>query len=122
MSPVTETARGALADATIHREWVAAYRTPEAQKFYATAFDELLREVDAPAGATFLDTGCGSCAKSILLAGRGMRVVGTNHYAGQIFGQAVYIGATNANTVDTVIQGNTIGLAADAGLRASVRQ
>ena len=52
MSPVTETARGALADAIIHREWVAAYRTPEAQKFYETAFDELLYEADVQPGAT----------------------------------------------------------------------
>ena len=43
----------------------------------------------------------------------GLRVVGTNHYAGQIFGQAILVGATNANSQDTVIQGNTIGLAAD---------
>ena len=43
----------------------------------------------------------------------GLRAVGTNHYAGQIFGQAIYVGATNASTYDTVIEGNTIGLAAD---------
>jgi hypothetical protein len=43
----------------------------------------------------------------------GLRVVGTNHAAGLIFGQAVYVGAVNANTQSTVIQGNTIGLAAD---------
>jgi titin len=43
----------------------------------------------------------------------GLRTVGTNHYSGQIFGQAVYVGATNASTYDTVIEGNTIGLAAD---------
>lgn len=43
----------------------------------------------------------------------GLRTVGTNHYAGQIFGQAVYVGGTNANTQNTIIEGNTIGLAAD---------
>jgi hypothetical protein len=43
----------------------------------------------------------------------GMRVVGTNHYAGQIFGQAVHVNAVNADTVGTVIEGNKIGLAAD---------
>jgi hypothetical protein len=43
----------------------------------------------------------------------GMRVVGTNHYVGQIFGQAVHVNAVNANTDATLIEGNTIGLAAD---------
>ena len=43
----------------------------------------------------------------------GLRVVGTDHYAGQIFGRAVHINAVNASTHDTVIEGNTVGLAAD---------
>ena len=43
----------------------------------------------------------------------GLRVVGVNHYAGQIFGQAIYVGATNSDNQGTVVQGNTIGLAAD---------
>jgi len=43
----------------------------------------------------------------------GLRVVGTNHYAGQIFGQAINVSAANENTYDTVIHDNTIGLAAD---------
>lgn len=43
----------------------------------------------------------------------GLRVVGVDHYAGQIFGQAIYIGATNSDNQGTVVQGNTIGLAAD---------
>jgi len=43
----------------------------------------------------------------------GLRVVGVDHYAGQIFGQAISIGATNLNNQGTVVQGNTIGLAAD---------
>jgi Right handed beta helix region len=43
----------------------------------------------------------------------GMHVVGTDHYAGQIFGQAISVGATNYDNQGVVIQGNTIGLAAD---------
>lgn len=43
----------------------------------------------------------------------GLRAVGVNHYAGQIFGQAIYIGATNMDNQGTVVEGNTIGLAAD---------
>jgi PKD repeat protein len=41
----------------------------------------------------------------------GLRAVGTNHFNGQIFGQAVHIDAINANTSSTLIQENTIGLA-----------
>lgn len=78
MSGREEIARSALVHAEIHRTWVAAYRTPEAQRFYEMAFDELLRQLEIPAGATILDAGCGSCAKSILLAARGARVVGTD--------------------------------------------
>lgn len=43
----------------------------------------------------------------------GLRTVGINHYAGQIFGQAVYVGGTNQNTLGTNVEANTIGLAAD---------
>jgi hypothetical protein len=49
--------------------------------------------------------------RSNLIAG--LRVVGYGHAAGLIFGQPVFVGAINANTDATMIQGNTIGLAAD---------
>jgi len=53
----------------------------------------------------------GTTVRGNLIAG--LRSVGVNHYNGQIFGQAVYVGATNGDTNDTVIESNTIGLAAD---------
>ena len=68
----------ALADAAIHQQWISMYRTPEAQQFYETAFDEIARRVAAPRDATILDAGCGSCAKSVLLAARGFTVVGND--------------------------------------------
>ena len=43
----------------------------------------------------------------------GERVVGTNHYAGKIFGQAIYVSATNFDTQDVAIEDNTIGVAVD---------
>ena len=49
----------------------------------------------------------------------GLRAVGVNHYNGQIFGQAIYVGATNRDNLGTLVQGNTIGLAAD-GITPSV--
>lgn len=71
-------AGSALAGSAIHEDWVAKYRTPEAQRFYEVAFDEIVRRLNAPAGATILDAGCGSCAKSVLLAKRGFHVVATD--------------------------------------------
>lgn len=68
-------AEGALAGNAIHEDWIAKYRTPEAQRFYEVAFDEIVRRLNAPADATILDAGCGSCAKSVLLAKRGFHVV-----------------------------------------------
>ena len=53
----------------------------------------------------------GTTVQGNLIAG--LRTVGVNHYAGQIFGQAIHIGATNENTQDTLIVGNMVGLAAD---------
>lgn len=69
---------GALGGAAIHEKWVSMYRTPEAQRFYEIAFDEIVRRLAPVPGAVILDAGCGSCAKSVLLAARGMRVVATD--------------------------------------------
>jgi ubiquinone/menaquinone biosynthesis C-methylase UbiE len=75
---VTQLAHGSLAGDAIHQDWVAKYRTPEAQPFYELAFDEIVRQFAAPRDAVVLDAGCGSCAKSVLLAARGMKVVGAD--------------------------------------------
>jgi len=53
----------------------------------------------------------GTTIRNNLIAG--LRVVGVNHYNGQIFGEAIHVGAVNADSNNTLIQGNTIGLAAD---------
>ncbi len=53
----------------------------------------------------------GTTIRDNLIAG--LRTAGANHYAGQIFGRAVSVGAINEDIQDTVIEGNTIGLAAD---------
>jgi 2-polyprenyl-3-methyl-5-hydroxy-6-metoxy-1,4-benzoquinol methylase len=71
----------AMADRDIHDQWAATYRSPEAQPFYELAFDEIARRLDAPADSVILDAGCGSCAKSVLLAKRGFRVMGVDFSA-----------------------------------------
>ena len=63
-----------------------------------------------PVGVGVVDSR-GTVVRGNLIAG--LRTVGVNHYAGQIFGQAVFVGATNSDTQETLIEGNSIGLAAD---------
>lgn len=71
----------AHADAAIHQKWVANYRTPEMQGFYGMAFDKIVTLLDAPPDSMILDAGCGSCAKSILLAAKGFRVTAVDYSA-----------------------------------------
>jgi len=70
-----------MSNVDIHSKWVSTYRTSEAQSFYELAFDEIARRLAAPKDAVILDAGCGSCAKSVLLAERGFRVVGVDFSA-----------------------------------------
>lgn len=74
----TESAESTLQKSSIHEEWVDNYRTPENEKFYAMAFDYIAKAFAAPPGATVLDAGCGSCAKSRNLVDRGFQVVGSD--------------------------------------------
>ena len=64
-----------LARPKIHRQWSRHYRTADNESFYELAFDDVLRVLNPPPGATFLDAGCGSCAHSVRLARRGFNVV-----------------------------------------------
>lgn len=74
----TASAESTLQQSKIHQEWVDNYRTPDNEKFYNMAFDYIAKQFQAPAGATVLDAGCGSCAKSKNLADRGFRVIGSD--------------------------------------------
>lgn len=74
----TDAAESTLQKSKIHEEWVDNYRTPENEKFYAMAFDYIASQFAAPRGATVLDAGCGSCAKSKNLVDRGFQVVGSD--------------------------------------------
>jgi ubiquinone/menaquinone biosynthesis C-methylase UbiE len=66
--------RNTLTEDDIHRKWVNTYRTEKNQRFYEMAFDAIVREINPPEGAMFLDAGCGSCQHSMRLARRGFRV------------------------------------------------
>lgn len=69
------------AHADIHQRWIAAYRMVENQEFYEMAFDAIARHLQAPSNSMILDAGCGSCAKSLLLAARGFRVTAVDYSA-----------------------------------------
>lgn len=79
MSEVKSTdAESTLKQSGIHEEWVSNYRTPDNEHFYNMAFDLIAESFAAPPGATVLDAGCGSCAKSRNLVDRGFHVIGTD--------------------------------------------
>ena len=71
-------AESTLKQSGIHEEWVDNYRTPDNEHFYNMAFDLIAESFGSPTGATVVDAGCGSCAKSKNLADRGFHVVGTD--------------------------------------------
>ena len=64
-----------LAASDVHDKWKEDYRSAENERFYEAAFGYIVRVLDAPAGSTILDAGCGTCAHSIRLARHGFQVV-----------------------------------------------
>ncbi|MEQ1794895.1 MAG: class I SAM-dependent methyltransferase [Nitrospira sp.] len=69
----------AHADSSIHQKWVANYRTAEMQVFYDMAFDRIVKLLNVPPNSMILDAGCGSCAKSVLLAAKGFRLTSIDY-------------------------------------------
>lgn len=63
-----------LAQPEVHEQWEGGYRTRDNEAFYERAFDLITAELRPPAGATFLDAGCGPCAHTARLARRGFNV------------------------------------------------
>lgn len=76
--PKASDAESTLKQSGIHEEWVDNYRTPDNEHFYNMAFDFIAKSFGSPKGATVVDAGCGSCAKSKNLADRGFQVLGTD--------------------------------------------
>lgn len=58
----------------IHEEWEEQYLTPEMDRFYDRAFDEIAKRLHAPRGARLLDAGCGYCFHAVRLARHGFDV------------------------------------------------
>jgi ubiquinone/menaquinone biosynthesis C-methylase UbiE len=100
----------AHADASIHHKWVANYRTPEMQEFYDMAFDRFISYLAAPPNALILDAGCGTCAKSILLAAKGFRVMGVDYSADALALAAEAVKGQGLAGKITLKQDNLLGL------------
>lgn len=62
----------------VHDSWSKGYRTPENERFFEEAFDDLIQRVGTKPGEEFLDAGCGSGTKTFRLASRGVRVTGVD--------------------------------------------
>lgn len=71
----SKTAKEALAGSSIHEKWVKDYRSGGNKVFYTLAFESVLKHLHSGKGALTLDAGCGSCVKSIILAGMGFNIV-----------------------------------------------
>lgn len=110
MATEKATAHGALAGAAIHQQWVSMYRTPEAQGFYESAFNEIVRRLAPSPGSVILDAGCGSCAKSVLLAARGLHVVATDFSADALALGAETVKARGLDHMVTRRQGDLMAL------------
>jgi ubiquinone/menaquinone biosynthesis C-methylase UbiE len=63
-----------LAKPDKHRQWAEHYRTADNETFFEQAFDSIVQELGMPPGSTIVDLGCGSCAHSVRLARRGLKV------------------------------------------------
>ena len=100
----------AHADSAIHQKWVANYRTPEMQVFYDMAFDRIVTLLEAPPGAVILDAGCGSCAKSVLLASKGFRVTAVDYSANALELASETVKRLGVEDRITLKQDNLLGL------------
>lgn len=67
-----------LEKAPVHDSWVTGFRTEQNARFFGKALDRVIETCGARPGDEFLDAGCGSGTKSMLLAARGMKVTGVD--------------------------------------------
>lgn len=67
-----------LQNADMHKEWEESYRNDQNIHFYELALTYIFRQITISAESSFLDAGCGSGTKSMLLAERGYKVTGVD--------------------------------------------
>lgn len=70
--------KSTLEKAPVHDSWVSGFRTAQNEAFFGMALDRVIETCGARPGDGFLDAGCGSGTKSLLLASRGMQVTGAD--------------------------------------------
>ena len=71
----SEDVKHTLSKSKVHDQWIAAFRTKENVRYFERALEHILGIVKPESDAIFMDAGCGTCVKSILLAQRGFRTV-----------------------------------------------
>lgn len=79
--------------------------------YVGTKPDGMSRESQIGPGGIEVTDSINTTVRGNLVAG--LRTVGTDHYAGQVFGVAISVGATNRDNEGILIQNNVVGLAAD---------
>jgi len=90
-----------LQKSTIHDRWIAAYRTQENVNFFEQVMDYVTSVLNPRKDSKFLDVGCGTCTKSILLAKRGYTLVAVD------FSEAV-LKMAESNIMSSGMQGKII--------------
>ena len=64
-----------LSKSKVHDQWIEVFRTKENFRYFERALERILDVLKPKPDAIFLDAGCGTCVKSILLARGGFRIV-----------------------------------------------
>lgn len=99
----------------IHEEWEEQYLTPEMDRFYDRAFDEIARRINAPAGAKMLDAGCGYGFHAVRLSRRGFDVTGIDFSESALSQARAYIEREGLSDKIDLSQANLLELPFEDG-------
>jgi len=94
----------------IHEEWEEQYLTPEMDRFYDRAFEEIARRLAAPRGARLLDAGCGYCFHAVRLARHGFKVTGVDFSESALVQARQYLEQQGLSGEIDLGQGNLLDL------------
>src|SRR3954469_12029226 len=83
----TQIVEQSLAKPDIHDEWEAAYREPDIRRLQEVALDRVVELAGPPAGARFLDAGCGTGFNAVRLAQLGFDVLAVD-FSEEVLGRA----------------------------------
>lgn len=99
----------------IHEEWEEQYLTPQMDRFYDRAFEEIARRLHAPPGARLLDAGCGYCLHAVRLARHGFKVTGVDFSEAALAQARQYLESQGMSDQIDVRQANLLDLPFEDG-------